>query len=74
MKMKFKDSPCYKDGKDCPKRTSICHGDCKEFKDWRNELDADNEAKRDKNDEEYLQYVVPRIVERKKQKNEKNRI
>jgi hypothetical protein len=69
-----KECPCYKNRQDCPQRTSYCHGECKEFKDWRNELDVENKAKRDKNDEEYLQYVVPRIVERKKRKNEKNRV
>lgn len=69
-----KECPCYKNRQDCPKRTSSCHGECKEFKDWRNELDVENEAKRDKNDEEYLQYVVPRIAERKRRKNEKNRV
>ena len=72
--MKFREPPCYKDGKDCPKRTSNCHGDCLEFKKWRDEKDADNEAKRDKSNDEYMQYVVPRINERKRRKNEKNRV
>ena len=71
--MKFKQPPCYKDGKDCDKRNKTCHETCKEFKDWREEKDADNHAKRDKDNDEYLAYVVPRIVERKKKKNEKSR-
>lgn len=72
--MKFRESPCYQDGKDCPLRTKDCHETCKEFKKWRAEKDEDNKARRDISNEEYLQYVVPRIVERKKRKNEKNRV
>ena len=71
--MKFREPPCYKDGKDCPERTQTCHSTCKEFKIWRDEKDADNEAKRDKDEQQYLGYVCSRICERRKRKNEKNR-
>ena len=69
--MKFKPSPCYKDGADCPKRHKPCHETCPEFKEWRAELDADNKARRDATVTEYAQYIVPRIIERKKIKDEK---
>lgn len=71
--MKFKDSPCYKEGADCPKRHKNCHETCPEFKKWRAELDADNKAKRNAKDDEYMQYIVPKIIERTKIKNEKER-
>lgn len=69
--MKFRESPCYKDGFDCPKRHKLCHETCPEFKEWRAELDADNKARRDATVTEYAQYIVPRIIERKKIKDEK---
>lgn len=72
--MKFRPSPCYKDGKDCALRHKNCHETCPEFKEWRAEKDADNKARQDAVDKEYLQYVVPRIIERRKRKNEKNRL
>ena len=68
-----KECPCYEGGTDCPKRHKNCHETCPEFKEWREEKDADNEAKRDKNQEQYLGYVCSKIVERKKRKNEKCR-
>lgn len=30
----MKPNPCRKD---CPKRSSSCHGTCKEYKDWKEE-------------------------------------
>lgn len=71
--MKIRECPCHKDGNDCLVRHSICHETCPDYKEWREEKDADNEAKRDKNQEQYLGYVCSRIIERKKRKNEKNR-
>lgn len=69
--MKFRECPCYKDGKDCPIRTSDCHADCHDYKEWRAELDADNKAKKESKIDEYQKYIVDKIVERKKRKNEK---
>ena len=71
--MKFRQCPCYEGGTDCPKRHKNCHETCQEFKDWRSEKDEDNKAKRDYVDKEYLNYIVPKIIERKKKKNEKHR-
>lgn len=69
--MKFRECPCYKDGKDCSVRTSDCHIDCPDYKDWRAEKDADNKAKKESKIDEYQKYIVDKIVERKKRKNEK---
>ena len=71
--MKFENSPCYKDGKDCSKRHSACHQNCEEFEKWRAKLDADHKAKRKDTDNEYNLYVIPRIIERKIRKNEKEK-
>lgn len=35
-------NPCYVDGKDCPKRTSTCHGECPEYLEFFNERVAYN--------------------------------
>ena len=70
--MKFRQSPCYKEGVDCPKRHLLCHETCQEYKEWRAELDADNKAKSDAVDREYINYILPKIHKRKKRKNEKN--
>lgn len=72
--MKFRESPCYKDGADCPKRHLLCHETCQEYKEWRAEKDADNKAKHDSADQEYWGYILPRIIKRKKRKNEKNNL
>ena len=69
--MKIRECPCHKDGKDCTKRFVNCHSVCEDYKDWRLELDADNEARQAANDKAYMNYIVPKIVERKKKKNEK---
>lgn len=34
----MKNSPCYRDGHDCPMRSQICHAQCKEYHDWVNEI------------------------------------
>lgn len=39
----MKPIPCKKD---CPKRSSTCHGICAEYKRWRQELDKTNEKKK----------------------------
>ena len=35
-------SPCYKDGKDCPKRSPLCHSQCEEYKAF----DRENKERR----------------------------
>lgn len=35
---------------ECPERTATCHGTCKRYIDWREGLDAENEARRAEND------------------------
>lgn len=69
--MKIRECPCYKDNGDCSKRTSVCHNTCFDYKEWRAELDADNKAKKESKIDEYQKYIVDKIVERKKRKNEK---
>lgn len=39
----MKPNPCKKD---CPKRSSTCHGSCKEYKEWKNEQDEMNKKAR----------------------------
>lgn len=70
--MKFRECPCHKDNSDCSKRTPICHSYCNEYKDWREEKDADNRAKKNIIDVEYKKYIVNKIQRGKKRKNEKH--
>ena len=69
--MKFRECPCHKDGKDCTKRKVGCHDKCPEYKEWRAEKDADNKAKHHCNNKAYIDYIVPKIRQRKRRKNEK---
>ena len=64
-----KDCPCKKDNGDCTKRHVNCHSYCPEYKDWRAELDKENEAKKDESD--YIAYRKNTIWKRIKRKNEK---
>lgn len=36
--------PCWKDGMDCPNRSSECHATCKEYNDWAALRDEYREA------------------------------
>jgi len=38
-----KDNPCPPD---CPRRNAECHAKCKDYKDWRAELDRKNAERR----------------------------
>lgn len=56
----MENSPCYKDGKDCPRRTSTCHGDCPEYKIFYDNRIAENEAIWKKKNEEAV-YTDTRV-------------
>lgn len=69
-----KECPCYEGGVDCTLRYKNCHETCKRYREWRAEKDADNKAKRESIPHEYWGYILPKITERKKRKNEKNNL
>lgn len=46
--------PCYKDGKDCPKRTSTCHSDCPDYKEYADAIAERRDTIRKKRAEESL--------------------
>ena len=43
----MRENPCKPD---CPKRSATCHGTCKDYKEWRAELDERNAQERLKRD------------------------
>ena len=47
---KMREVPCYKDGRDCPKRHPRCHGSCPEYAEYRAGVDADAERRRQEQD------------------------
>ena len=65
-----KNCPCYKDHKDCAQRKIDCHSTCAEYKMWAKMLEDDKALKKDNH--EYLGYIVPKIYQRRKRKNEKS--
>lgn len=48
------DCPCYKDGKDCTKRTSTCHSTCPEYKKYHDKNTEERETIRKKKAEEAM--------------------
>lgn len=66
--MKIRECPCHKESNDCSKRHSICHETCPDYKVWREELNADNKAKKDSKKDEYEEYIIDKLIERKKSK------
>lgn len=38
--------PCYQNGVDCKKRRAGCHAECKEFKEYRQRLEAEKKKAR----------------------------
>lgn len=52
----IKNSPCYKDGKDCPKRTLHCHETCLEYAKYHEENKVRLKAKRQ--NDEIINYVT----------------
>lgn len=60
-------SPCLK----CTKRTIVCHheGKCKDWKDYRAQIDAQNEA--EKAEADWIGARVDSINKRRKRKNAK---
>lgn len=55
-------SPCYNHGEGCDKRNADCHSICKDYIDWRKELDEANikrneyEAARSDSIKQYARY------------------
>lgn len=50
----LKTSPCYKDGKDCPKRNQTCHSTCPAYKTFRLEKDQESAAIRKKKSDQNM--------------------
>lgn len=63
------DSPCN----DCEKRTSTCHGDCKEYKKWRKEMDKERKAIYDRKNKESVVsgYQVQSICKARSKSNKR---
>lgn len=61
--------PCRKENGDCTKRHVNCHSDCREYKDWRAELDDLNLLKQ--RDSDYKAYCTETVLKKIRRKNEK---
>lgn len=62
----MKNAPCYK----CKRRKVNCHATCKDYSDYRAEIEKEKE---DNSILIYTEYIINTIHKRRKRKNEKHR-
>lgn len=67
----MKNSPCYKDGNDCPKRTLHCHETCPEYDKYDKENKERLKSKRE--NDIIINYIASQLMKGKNKNNEKNR-